>query len=138
NPPVITAQPVGVITNVGVPIQLSVSASGLGPFAYQWVQNQTNNVGLNSFLLSIPAATRTNNGSYYVAVSNGGGATISSNAIVKDIGPQKVTTPTTLGHTVLFLIGDSDDGVLTTNVLSAFTAQASSNLINWISLPNAL
>ena len=39
---------------------------------------------------------------------------------------------------MIFLSGDSDGGLLTTNDLPGFTAQASSNLVNWVTLPNAL
>jgi hypothetical protein len=139
NPPVITLQPVGLTTNVGAPVQFSASASGLAPLSYQWVQNQTNNVGVNSPILSIAAATRTNNGSYYVAVVNGGGATISSNAVLKVLVPQRFSAPAILNnHTIIFLSGDSDGGLLTANDLAGFTAQASSNLANWVTLPNAL
>jgi alpha-tubulin suppressor-like RCC1 family protein len=139
NPPVITLQPVGVTTNVGAPVQFNVSASGVAPLFYQWVQNQTNNVGVNNPILSIASATRTNNGSYYAAVSNGGGTTISSNAILKVLVPQRFSSPIVLNnHTIIFLSGDSDGGLLTSNDLSGFTAQSSSNLVNWVTLPNAL
>jgi alpha-tubulin suppressor-like RCC1 family protein len=137
-PPVITSQPVGLTTNVGAPIQLAVTASGLAPLSYQWVQNQTNIVGVNSSILSIAAATRTNNGVYYVSVANGGGSTISSNAVVSIIVPQKFSAATLDNGVVVFFSGDSDGGLLTTNDLSAFTAQASSNLFDWVSLPNSL
>jgi alpha-tubulin suppressor-like RCC1 family protein len=137
-PPVIGVQPLGFTTNVGAPAQLSVTASGLAPLTYQWIQNQTNFVGSGS-VLSFPAATRTNNGTYYINVSNGGGSTTSSNAIIKVVVPQKFSGVTTLNNgTVLFFSGDSDGGLLTTNDLSAFTAQASSNLFDWVTLPNAL
>jgi hypothetical protein len=90
-------------------------------------------------VLSIPAATRTNNGTYYVIVSNGGGSSNSSNAILKVIVAQRFGAPTVLNdHSVLFFSGDSDGGLLTTNDLAHFTAQASSNLVNWSTLPNAL
>jgi alpha-tubulin suppressor-like RCC1 family protein len=138
NPPVITLQPVGLTTNVGAPLQFSASASGLAPLSYQWVQNQTNIVGVNSPILSIAAATRTNNGSYYVAVSNGGGTTISSNAILKVLVPQRFSAATILNNHAIFFSGDSDGGLLTANDLAGFTAQASSNLVNWVTLPNAL
>jgi hypothetical protein len=38
----------------------------------------------------------------------------------------------------MFLSGDVDGGVLTTNELPALTAQASSNLVDWVTLPNVL
>jgi alpha-tubulin suppressor-like RCC1 family protein len=139
NPPVITLQPVGLTTNVSASVQFNAAATGLAPLSYQWVQNQTNNVGINSPILSIASATRTNNGSYFVAVSNGGGTTVSSNAILKVLVPQQFSTPIILNnHSILFLSGDSDGGLLTTNDLPAFTAQASSNLVNWVTVPNAL
>lgn len=53
-------------------------------------------------------------GSYYVAVSNGGGTTISSNAILKVLVLQRFSAATILNnHTIIFLSGDSDGGLLT-------------------------
>jgi hypothetical protein len=137
--PIITAQPVDVITNAGAPVRFQVSATGILPLTYQWRQNGTNGVGGNSSALLLSSATRSNNGLYSVVVSNIGGAIVSSNALLKVIVPQQFSSGALIANgAVMFLAGDADGGVLTTNDLSAFTAQASSNLIDWVNLPNAL
>jgi hypothetical protein len=80
-----------------------------------------------------------NNGIYSVLVSNPGGTTLSSNATVKVLVAQKFAPGALLTNgSVIFLSGDSDGGLLTTDDLPGFTAQASSNLVNWVTLPNAL
>jgi hypothetical protein len=138
-PPVITGQPVGQTNIAGSTILLSVTATGSPPLSYQWRQNGSNNVGLNSSVLTLSPATRTNNGIYSVLISNPGGTTPSSNATVKVLVAQKFAPGALLTNgSLIFLSGDSDGGLLTTNDLSGFTAQASSNLVNWVTLPNAL
>jgi alpha-tubulin suppressor-like RCC1 family protein len=138
-PPVITVQPVGQTNVAGSTILLSVAATGSPPLSYQWRQNGSNNVGVNSSLLALSPATRTNNGIYSVLVSNPGGTTVSSNTTVKVFVAQKFAPSALLTNgSVIFLSGDSDGGLLTSNDLPGFTALASSNLVNWVGLPNAL
>jgi len=52
-PPVITAQPVSQTVNMGTNVQFSIAAVGYPPPAYQWRQNGTNPVGLNSANLTL-------------------------------------------------------------------------------------
>jgi hypothetical protein len=138
-PPVITLQPLDRITNAGATVQFTVTATGINPLTYQWQKNGINNVGINSNILTLVSLTRSNNGVYSVAVSNIGGVTISSNATLKVIVPQKFSSGALIANGyIIFLSGDSDGGPLTTNDLSGFTAQASSNLVDWVVLPNAL
>jgi len=52
---------------------------------------------------------------------------------------RKFTAPVLLSNgAVLFFSGDADGAPLTSADLSNFTAQASSNLVDWVALPNAL
>lgn len=138
-PPAITAQPVGQTNIAGSTILLNVTATGYPPLSYQWRQNGSNNVGSNSSVLMVSPATRSNNGIYSVVVSNPGGTTISSNAIVKVLVPQKFAAGALITNgSIIFLSSDSDGGLLSSSDLAGFSAQASSNLVDWISLPNAL
>jgi hypothetical protein len=53
--------------------------------------------------------------------------------------PQRFSTPVSLANgAVLFFSGDADGGTLSSTDLPNFTAEASSNLIDWIALPNVL
>jgi hypothetical protein len=139
NPPVISVQPVDQTTNAGATVQFRVTASGFAPLTYQWRQNQSNNVGANSSVLTLNSVTRSNNGLYSVFISNAGGNTVSSNALLKVIVPQKFSNGALVANgSVLFFSSDADGGLLTSNDLAGFTAQASSNLVDWITLPGSL
>jgi hypothetical protein len=139
NPPVIMVQPIGQTNTAGSTILLSVTASGYPPLVYQWRQNGSNSIGINSNVLLLSPATRTNNGIYSVLVSNPGGTTTSSNAVLKVLVPQRFASGALITNgSVVFFSGDSDGGLLTTNDLPGFTAQTSSNLVDWTILPNAL
>jgi hypothetical protein len=138
DPPVITLQPVGISTNAGATVQFNVAASGAGPIAYQWRQNQTNNLGTNGPALTLTSLTRSNGGLYSVRVSNSGGAVDSSNALLKVLIPQRFALTPLLNGNILFFSVDADGGLLSSNDLAGFTAQSSSNLVDWLTLPNAL
>jgi hypothetical protein len=138
-PPAITVQPVSQTTNAGAAIQFRVTATGFAPLTYQWRKDQTNKLGPNSSILSLNNVSRSNNGVYSVLISNVAGTIISSNAVLKVIVPQRFSSGALIANgSVLFLSGDSDGGLLSTNDLGGFTAQASSNLVDWVNLPNAL
>jgi len=49
---------------------LSVTASGVGPFSYQWLRNGANLAGATNSTYSILAAQPLNSGSYQVVVAN--------------------------------------------------------------------
>jgi hypothetical protein len=138
-PPVITLQPLSQTTNAGAAVQFRVTATGFAPLTYQWRKDQSNNIGPNSSILSLNNLSRSNNGAYSVLVSNVAGTIVSSNAVLKVVVPQRFSSGALIASgSVLFLAGDSDGGLLATNDLAGFTAQASSNLVDWVSLPNAL
>jgi hypothetical protein len=78
NPPTIVQQPQSQTVPAGSAVTLSVTASGSGPFSYQWYQNGTP-VGANSSTLAVtPSATT----SYWVNVSNSCGSATSNTATV--------------------------------------------------------
>jgi len=72
-------------------------------------------------------------------VSNVGGGTPGSNAVLKVLVPQKLGTPVLLPDGILQLSsGDADGGLLSISDLTNFAAWASTNLTDWVSLPGAL
>ena len=93
-PPVITAQPQGLVVGAGTPVALSATAAGTGLLNYQWWKNtsklarQTN----ASLLLSQPAAADA--GNYFVVVSNLSGSVTSAPAKVSVLtGPLTTLNP---------------------------------------------
>ena len=82
---------------------------------------------------------RAQNGIYCVTVTNAGGAVVSSNAVVKVLVPQLLGTPTLLPNgTLIFTSTDANGGLLSPSDLANFQAQASTDLVNWVTLTNAL
>jgi hypothetical protein len=81
SPPLISEHPAGGLHSHGSSINLSVLATGLGQLSYRWK--------LNGLVLppatpsmSIPNASFLNAGTYIVEVTNAGGTTVSSEALV--------------------------------------------------------
>jgi hypothetical protein len=139
DPPVVTCQPVGSMVNVGASVLLSVAATGSPPLAYQWLKDGTNIADANNSILSLPSATRRNTGTYSVRVSNPGGATLSSNAFVKVLVPQRFGPPALQPDgSVLLTSTDADGGLLLSDDFLGMTAQASTNLVDWAPLPGPL
>jgi hypothetical protein len=138
-PPLILVQPAGQTTNGGANVQFRVTAGGLGPLTYQWRRNESNNIGVNSSTLNFASVTRSNSGVYSVLISNGAGTVVSSNAILKVLVAQKFGAPVRLSNnSIVFVSKDADGGLLAPSDLPGFTAQASTNLVNWAALPGAL
>jgi len=138
NAPVITIQPVSQIVNQGSNVTFQVFATGYQPFAIQWKQNTTNGVGIGASL-TLNNASRAQNGSYSAVVSNVGGSTTSSNATLKVLVPQVLSTPQLLPDGTLQLSSsDAGGGAITPADLSNFEVQVSADLVNWVPLPNGL
>jgi alpha-tubulin suppressor-like RCC1 family protein len=138
DPPVITVQPVSRTVNMGSTVLFNVTVTGATPWTYLWRQNGTNTVG-GSSTLTLTGVGRSRNGSYAVTVSNPGGSTLSSNATLKVLVPQKLGVPVLLPDGTLQLSsGDADGGLLSASDLANFDAWASTNLTDWAILPGAL
>jgi len=81
-PPVITGQPASQTAVSGTTITLSVTASGAGPFTYQWRRDGTNLAGATGATLVLNAAQPGDSGYYSVVVTNPNGATPSTAATI--------------------------------------------------------
>ncbi len=101
NPPSIDAggQPVNITKWFGQTASFSVSASGKAPLSYQWYYS--NNVpaftpvaiaGAVNSVLSLPAVTNGNVGSYYVVIANDVPGTVTSSLATLTVTPPVVTT----------------------------------------------
>lgn len=82
-PPVITTEPVSVLSPEGSPVTLSVSATGTEPLGYQWEFNGRTIPGANQREYTMPTVGGAAAGSYRVRISNGVGAALSRFAVVQ-------------------------------------------------------
>ena len=136
DPPAIIVQPFGVAARAGANVSLSVTAVGVPQLKYLWTKDG-NAVSGNSPVLALNNVSATDAGSYSVTVTNLAGATTSSLAVVRVISPQQLTSPQLLPDGSLQLTS-SAGATLTDADLPNFEAQASSDLTNWETLPDAL
>ncbi|HYG36100.1 MAG TPA: LamG-like jellyroll fold domain-containing protein, partial [Clostridia bacterium] len=90
--PLITTQPQNQTNNQHMDVTFSVTASG-GALAYQWKHEGTNVPNATNATLVLESILPAHAGAYAVEVSNSGGSTTSSNAllVVLPIGPIQVT-----------------------------------------------
>lgn len=108
------------------------------PVYYQWRLNGTNIVGATNQTLALLNVGRANQGSYSVLATNSGGSTLASNATLTVIVPQLLSSLRCNNGCVELLSRDADGCVMSATLLPKFEAQVSSNLVDWVSLPNAL
>jgi alpha-tubulin suppressor-like RCC1 family protein len=137
--PIITLQPVSQTVNMGTTVTFRVTATA-GKLICQWRQNG-NIVGYNSPVLTLFNVGRAQNGTYSVTVTdfNTGGSTVSSNAVLKVLVPQLLGSLKLLPDgTLQFTSTDANGGLLSPSDLANFEAQASTNLVDWVPLTNAL
>jgi hypothetical protein len=139
SPPTITSQPVSQTVFYGSNVTFSVSAVGIGPLTYQWLKNGTNAGLPAASSMTLNNVSRAARGAYSCVVSNLGGATPSSNAVLYVLVPQKFGTPTLLPDgSVFFYSFDADFGYIPDSDLAGFELLASTNLSNWVTVPNAI
>ena len=81
-PPTIATNPQCQTVGCGNNTTLSVTATGSGPFTYQWQLNGTSIAGATGSSLALNALELTNAGLYTVVVSNSGGSVTSQAAVV--------------------------------------------------------
>jgi hypothetical protein len=87
--PVITAQPAGQTVEEGKSVTLTVAASGSG-LTYQWLKDGSKLPSATAASLTIPAATKADEGSYSCDVSDACGTTSSSTALLRVSGSTSV------------------------------------------------
>lgn len=83
----VASHPKAVVALEGRPVTLSVIAGGSGPLSYQWLRNGVAVDGQTSATLSFPSSLASQSGSYTVRVTDGNGATVTSNAAAVSIMP---------------------------------------------------
>ncbi|MEI2725481.1 MAG: immunoglobulin domain-containing protein [Verrucomicrobiota bacterium] len=85
--PIVTQQPLPVTVFLGQPLSLTVGVDGTEPLRYQWVNTSTNIAGATNQTFSVASGQISQNGMYYVAISNAYGSTVSAPVQVTVIGP---------------------------------------------------
>lgn len=94
-PPVIVGQPGSLNVNVGGTAVFAATASGAGPFSYQWRRNGVVITGANFSVLTLNNVTALNDGQYTLAVTNRVGTTVSEPAtLVVTLGTPVALPPT--------------------------------------------
>jgi len=73
-----------------------------------------------------------------VRVTNAWANLLSSNAVLRVAVPERLQTPQIASGTVRILFGDSDGRLLTSNEITNFQVEATTNLVNWVPLTNSL
>ncbi len=137
--PFILVQPANCTVLGGSNVTFAVGASGTPPLSYLWQKNGAPLARATNVSLVLTNVTRTNSGTYTVVVTNLAGSITSSNAVLLVHVPQRLGVPVLLPNGTLVLTsGDMDGGTISASYLTNLQAQASSNLVNWVTLPGSL
>ena len=117
-PPVITSQPLGALLVAGAATNLSVTATGTVPLAYEWQFKNVSIVGATNSSLALSNLALTHSGPYRVLVSNVAGRATSAVATVTVmLPPSIVTAPTSvftnLGADVILRVAITSGGTPT-------------------------
>jgi hypothetical protein len=121
------------------PALFSVVATGVAPLTYQWRFNGNNLPGATNDSLTWTNFARSNAGLFSVAVSNPGGITLSSNALLSIRLSQNLVQPVRMGGGGFRLaFGDMDGSGMVASNISRFEVQVTTNLVDWTTVPNSL
>jgi hypothetical protein len=137
--PLVTAQTFSRHVASGTNVTLAALAVGQPPLNYQWRFNGSNLPGATNPTLTLTGVNRNSRGIYSALVSNTLGTTNSLNAQL-DVGGAVRLLALALNTSggLSFSLQDSFGGSLTPGDLAWLEVQASTNLVDWTTLPNAL
>ena len=91
-PPAVTIQPVSQFALLGSSPSMSATATGTGPFGYQWYFNGTNLLqGATSNILTVTSASLADSGTYTVVVTNNW-ASVTSSVLLNVGNPPSIAT----------------------------------------------
>jgi hypothetical protein len=137
--PSIITQPTSVHALGGGNVSFFVAAAGAPPLTYQWQKDGIALAGMTNSSLTLSELTRSNSGTYRVTVINAYGSVTSSNAVLKVHVPQRLSLALQPGGAIHVYSSDSDGGqTLTSADVANFRAYTSSNLLEWVPVPEAL
>ena len=99
------------------------SAAGQPPLGWEWRKDGTPIAGATNATLVLTAVGAEDEGEYSLLVTNAFGGSLSSNALLRVLVPQRLGQPIMLSNgTFQLLSGDADGGTLTSNDLPGFEA----------------
>lgn len=138
--PVVNITPSNQTVNAGATVSFfATTLSYDKPIYYQWMLNDTLLGGATNQTLTLTNVGRANQGRYSVWATNSGGSTLASNATLNVIVPQQLSNlRRQTDGSVELLSRDVDGCVMAASLLPKFEAQVSSNLVDWVRLPNGL
>jgi len=138
-PPFITQQPLSQTAWMGTSATFQANAAWRGIAYVQWLKNGTNLPNAHSLALTLSNLSRQDSGMYALQITNVDGSAVSSNAVLKVLVPQLLGTPAVMPDGSFQMTStDANGGLLQPSDLANFEAQASTDLVNWATLPNAL
>ena len=122
-----------------VVVAYTVTAYGTPPMNYLWEKDGIPVASGSNTNFTMANVSRTNSGTYSVFVFGPYGNAASSNAVLNVRVPQLLGVPNFQPDGSMLLSStDADGGQLTSADLVHFQVQASTNLVDWTTLPNAL
>ena len=137
--PTFAALPQSQTARGGSNVTFSVTASSETPVTYEWFKNAERIPGATNALLTLTDVRRIDRGTYTAVVSNAFGSVQSVGAELQVLVPQQMHQPEWLAEGRLRLhFGDNDGGRLNMEDMPNFAVQASANLADWQTLPDAL
>ena len=143
-PPTIFVQPQpasqDVVGGTNVTVTYTVTAYGTPPMIFVWRQNgNTVASGLNKTNLVLSGVNRASSGVYSVFISSPYGNVTSSNAVLTVRVPKLFGSPVLQPDgSILLSSTDAGGGLPSPADLANLQAQASTNLVDWATLTNAL
>jgi hypothetical protein len=138
NSPLVLSLLVDKTTTYGSSTVFRASALGLAPLTYAWNKDGQPVLDATNATLALANVVRADAGVYSVWVSNSVGSASSSAALTVQV-PQRLSNPRFVPPGAFQVISGYADGwPVAPSELSGFEAQASSNLVDWVTLPNSL
>ncbi|MFN7142109.1 MAG: immunoglobulin domain-containing protein, partial [Limisphaerales bacterium] len=133
-PPLLTSQPLGVVTGFGSNATFTVGLTSSSAVSYQWFLNGVAVAGATNGFLSISNANYSSFGNYSLVISNAYGAVTSAVASLTMTVPADVAWTLRLGSTGddqgLATVVDAHTNVYVAGVFSGTVAFGSSNLVS--------
>lgn len=137
-PPRILTQPQPASPARGTTHTFSLSVTGAPPIQLLWVKDGMPLLSATNANLVLTNLTRAHSGIYYLTATNQNGGTVSSNALLRVIVPQRLGELLYTNAGFQFLLGDADGSNFTATNLPLIQVQLSSNLIHWDPATNPL